>query len=100
MTPLQARCPVEKLQSDSHVNAAISRLSPHLGEAIVLRYFRDMSYAEMAELTGCHEVTLRSRIHHALKCLRQIFESPTAARGVYGSREEGKKSALTIGALA
>lgn len=35
-----------------------------------------------------------SRIHHALERLRRIFESPTAARGVYGSR-----AADTIGAL-
>jgi len=50
--------------------AAISKLSPKLREAIVLRFYADCTYKEMGEIMGCSLNTARSRLRLALEKLR------------------------------
>ena len=38
--------------------------------AVVLRFYEDLSYAEIGAILGCAEVTARSRVHRALATLR------------------------------
>lgn len=42
--------------------------------AVVLRYFEDLSFAEIAETLGCREVTARSHVHRAMATLRTRLE--------------------------
>lgn len=44
------------------VRAAVSSLSPKLRIAILLRYFEDLSYAEMADVLQCSMGTVASRL--------------------------------------
>lgn len=38
--------------------------------AVVLRFYEDLSYAEIGTILGCAEVTARSRVHRALATLK------------------------------
>jgi RNA polymerase sigma-70 factor, ECF subfamily len=56
-------------------------LSPEHREALVLRYFEELSYEEIAAITGNSVGTVRSRIHYGKAALKQAwngnsYESP------------------------
>lgn len=50
---------------------ALAALRDDHRRAIVLRYFLALDDAEIAELLGCREATVRSHIHRALRRLRK-----------------------------
>lgn len=56
------------------IAAALESLPPEHREAFVLRHVDDRSYAEMAELLGEREDTLRMRVHRARAAVRQRLE--------------------------
>jgi RNA polymerase sigma-70 factor, ECF subfamily len=56
------------------VRAALSQLSLPLREALLLRYAEDLRYDEMTGVVGIGESTLRSRVHHGLKALKEKLE--------------------------
>jgi RNA polymerase sigma-70 factor (ECF subfamily) len=59
------------------VRAALAELSPPLREALLLRYGEDLRYDEITQVVGTGESTLRSRVHHGLKALKQkLSEEP------------------------
>ena len=51
------------------VRTAVSKLPPNFREVVVLRYFEEMSTAEIAKVTGLNEGTVRSRLHYAKDAL-------------------------------
>ena len=56
------------------VHAALDRLSPEHREVLVLRFLEDMSYEDIARVTGEQLGTVRSRLHYAKRALRGILE--------------------------
>jgi RNA polymerase sigma-70 factor (ECF subfamily) len=56
------------------VRAALAELSVPLREAVLLRYAEELRYDQMTVVVGTGESTLRSRVHHALKALKQKLE--------------------------
>lgn len=56
------------------VRAEIAKLPPHLGDAILLRYFEELSEQEMARRLGIPRGTVKSRLHAAMKRLRDGLE--------------------------
>jgi RNA polymerase sigma-70 factor (ECF subfamily) len=56
------------------IAAALDRLVPEQREAFVLRHLDDRSYADMAQLLGEREDTLRMRVHRAREAVRQRLE--------------------------
>ena len=56
------------------VRDALGQLAPATREALLLRYGEDLHYDQMAAVVGAGESTLRSRVHHGLKLLRDILE--------------------------
>jgi RNA polymerase sigma-70 factor (ECF subfamily) len=56
------------------IHAALDNLSLEHREIIVLRFFEDMSYEQLASLIGCTTGTVRSRLHYAKKMLRKHIE--------------------------
>jgi RNA polymerase sigma-70 factor (ECF subfamily) len=56
------------------VRQQLDTLSPEHREALVLRFVEDMSYDEIARVTGSTLGTVRSRIHYAKRALRRAFE--------------------------
>ena len=52
---------------------ALSRLRPKQRTAVVLRYYGDLSFDEIAQLLGCRPATVRSLIHRAIIELREVL---------------------------
>lgn len=60
-------------QSDA-VWRLCSTLPKRQRAAVVLRYYDDLTYAEIAAVLACPEATVRSYVHRALTALRQTLE--------------------------
>jgi len=63
------------------VALALRELPDFMREVVVLRCSHELSFAEIAEVTGAPEGTLKSRFHRAVAALREAL-----ARGEGGSR--------------
>jgi RNA polymerase sigma factor (sigma-70 family) len=53
--------------------AALDRLTPGQRTLVVLRYYGDLSLAEIAELTGTRLGTVKSQLHRALVQLKDVL---------------------------
>ena len=53
---------------------ATKTLSERQRTVFFLRYVEDMSYDEIARVTGCPVGTVRSRLHHAKRALQRALE--------------------------
>lgn len=53
------------------IHAALGRLSPEHREVLVLRFMEQMTYEQIAEVTGSRLGTVQSRIHYAKAALRR-----------------------------
>jgi RNA polymerase sigma-70 factor (ECF subfamily) len=56
------------------VREALGRIPERMREALLLRYAEELPYDEMVEVLGTGESTLRSRVHHGLRQLRNLLE--------------------------
>ncbi len=57
------------------IAASLERLPKNQRMVVVLRIWNGLSYAEIAQITGRREGTVRSSMHHALKCLRERLQT-------------------------
>jgi len=57
----------EKAEREHIIAEVLKGLSKKHREVVVLRFFEDKSYREIAEIVGVSEGTVKSRLHHALK---------------------------------
>jgi RNA polymerase sigma-70 factor (sigma-E family) len=53
---------------------ALAQLAPRRRAALVLRYYLDLSEADIAEALGCRRGTVKSLTHRALADLRSVLE--------------------------
>ena len=60
-------------QEAAIVRECISKLAPHHKAAIHLAFFDDLNYAQIGEIEGCPEGTVKTRIHHAKKLLMRCI---------------------------
>lgn len=56
------------------IHASLDQLTPGQREVLVLRFLEDMTYEEIAKVTGCPIGTVRSRLYYAKSALRQAIE--------------------------
>ena len=56
----------------------LGAVSPEHREALVLRFFEDMSYEDIARVTGASMGTVRSRIFYGKRALRAAWEGKTS----------------------
>jgi RNA polymerase sigma-70 factor (ECF subfamily) len=59
----------------AEVHRALDALSLPHREVLTLRFLEDFSLAEIAEVTGVPEGTVKSRLHHAKRSLREAVET-------------------------
>ena len=74
-----ARSPDDHLLKREDEEAAhhlLAGLQPHLRSVVVLRVLHDYSQEETAKIVGVPIGTVKSRLHHALKQLRQMAANP------------------------
>lgn len=55
------------------IHAALDQLAPEHREVLLLRFMNDMTYEDIALVTGCPVGTVRSRIHYAKSALRRAL---------------------------
>jgi RNA polymerase sigma-70 factor (ECF subfamily) len=64
---------VDRFDDAATVHAALDRLKPLEREALTLRFVQGLTYTEMAEVLGCPEGTVRSRLHYAKCALKKLL---------------------------
>lgn len=73
----QERSPEEvALAADraDRIRSLVARLPERLSQAVLLRYFEEMSEKDVAERLGIPLGTVKSRLHHGLKKLAEAME--------------------------
>lgn len=55
----------EQREAEWHLKQLLNRLPPDYRIAVVLRYWYDLSYAEIAEMTSSTISAIKSRLHRA-----------------------------------
>lgn len=65
---------LELRERADEIRAEIMKLPPHLADAILLRFFEELSEKEMAQHLGVPAGTVKSRLHNAMKKLKQNLE--------------------------
>ena len=72
-------CPdqiVLKAERDQLVQAAINQLPPKQRMVVILFYMQHLKYHEIAEMLGCPEGTVASRLNTAVKNLKSKLKTP------------------------
>lgn len=69
-----AERPVGNLLLEESVRRALLELKPDYRMVLVLCYFRQLSYAEIAECVGCSIEQVRVRLHRARKAFRKVYD--------------------------
>lgn len=62
--------PAAQVASADAVRRLCAALPPAQRAAVVLRFYEDLDYREIAGMLGCAESTARSHVHRALEALR------------------------------
>ena len=57
----------------------LERLSPDHREVLMLRFLEDLSYEDIARITGTAPGTVRSRIHYAKRALKDALQKETTS---------------------
>jgi RNA polymerase sigma-70 factor (ECF subfamily) len=61
-------------QDAQRIHAALDELALEHREVLVLRFLEDMTYDDIAAVTGCQIGTVKSRLHYAKQALRRVLE--------------------------
>lgn len=64
-------------ERDARVHAAALELPAKLREAVLLRYVAGLDYPDISAAIGRNESTVRSRVFHGLRQLRERLEEPS-----------------------
>jgi RNA polymerase sigma factor (sigma-70 family) len=64
---------LEQEEQTALLEQALFKLDAEKREVLVLSRYQDMKYDQIAELMECEVGTIKTRVHRALKELRQIF---------------------------
>ncbi|NYJ02035.1 RNA polymerase sigma-70 factor (sigma-E family) [Nocardioides thalensis] len=71
--------PAEAVARDDAVWRMCAALPPQQRAAVVLRFYEDLEYGEIAAILGVAEPTVRSHVHRALAALRRELEAEEEA---------------------
>ncbi len=69
-----SEAPAVDLDNAEAIWQAVGRLTGEHREIVHLRFAADLSYAEIAQMLGVPVGTVRSRLHRALKAIREQME--------------------------
>ena len=74
----------EAIANRETLRQALDQLTPEHREVVVLRYFADLTVAEVARSAGIREGTAKSRLHRALRQMRELLD-PSGVMEVAGN---------------
>lgn len=64
----------EETMNAEELHQGLALIGPQQREVLMLRFFEEMSYVEIARVTGCALGTVRSRIHYAKLALKDALK--------------------------
>lgn len=67
---------MERLDARRRVWEALQQVSDGARDALILRYYEGLPYAEVAEILGCSSEAARSRVVHGKAQLRDLLVAP------------------------
>lgn len=70
---ISAERKLEKKEDEIRVRRALEQLTPEQREAILLSRYQGLSYAEIAEIAGCSEGAVKTRVFRAMETLKRIL---------------------------
>jgi RNA polymerase sigma-70 factor (ECF subfamily) len=69
-----AGAPLEHQEIRAKVSEALGKLPAIYSEVIILRMLNGLPVAEVAEISGCPEGTVKSRLHNGLELMRKMLK--------------------------
>jgi RNA polymerase sigma-70 factor (ECF subfamily) len=64
---------LEKREDEQRIRKALSALTPEQREAILLSRYQGLSYAEIAQISGCSEGAVKTRVFRAMETLKKAL---------------------------
>jgi RNA polymerase sigma factor (sigma-70 family) len=64
---------LERREDELRIQKALTLLSPDQREAILLSRYQGMSYAEIAQISGCSEGAVKTRVFRAMEVLKKAL---------------------------
>lgn len=85
-------------EREAQVRRLLESLPPQYRLCIVLRYWHDMSYEEIAEITRTTQSAVKSRLHRARRAMAEaLYQEPAVAPDAQPSSNRTAGSALSEG---
>jgi RNA polymerase sigma-70 factor, ECF subfamily len=66
---------LERREDEQRVRRALNALTPEQREAILLSRYQGLSYAEIAQIAGCSEGAVKTRVFRAMETLKKALTS-------------------------
>jgi len=64
---------LEKRENEARIQRALKALTPEQREAILLSRYQGLSYAEIAQISGCSEGAVKTRVFRAMETLKKAL---------------------------
>jgi RNA polymerase sigma-70 factor (ECF subfamily) len=64
---------LEQRENEKRIQKALSALTPEQREAILLSRYQGLSYAEIAQVSGCSEGAVKTRVFRAMETLKKAL---------------------------
>ena len=64
---------LEQRENELRIQKALSALTPEQREAILLSRYQGLSYAEIAQISGCSEGAVKTRVFRAMETLKKAL---------------------------
>jgi RNA polymerase sigma-70 factor (ECF subfamily) len=84
---LRSEIPVAQLAEEEILQQAIGKLTDRQRAVVILRYFWDLPYADIAQILDIPLGTVKSRIDLAIRTLRKVIEEGESDKGVLSQAE-------------
>ncbi len=68
---------LEQRENEVRVQRALQALTPEQREAILLSRYQGLSYAEIAQISGCSEGAVKTRVFRAMETLKKALTGET-----------------------
>jgi RNA polymerase sigma-70 factor (ECF subfamily) len=66
---------LEQKENEQRIKKALAMLTPEQREAILLSRYQGLSYAEIAQISGCSEGAVKTRVFRAMETLKKALTS-------------------------
>ena len=64
---------LERRETELRIQKALLALTPEQREAILLSRYQGLSYAEIAQISGCSEGAVKTRVFRAMETLKKVL---------------------------